>query len=465
MKKKTFFLFIVIFLCNNYQVLHAQNVGIGTTTPADKLTVETANNSYGITHRSTTGNILSTRIGGTTAGIGTFSPTDMRIFSGGISRMIISQATGEVFIGTDDISNGNKLFVRTAPGNPGITHSDGNITLSTFTGGTQPFAYIGTQSNHALSFYTNNSPSQAILLPNGNFGIGNISPAYKLDVTGSVRTTGNIRSESNGEFFGSVGIGTSATAGTGLFVAKSSEAIRIDGNQSFISFYNGPAYKGYLWNKGADDMELGTGGTNTNGKLFLSIKGTPYLTLQSNGQVSVAGDPAPYLSPAFSVRGNGILGLTGVSVEWTIKPLNYNGSDAPGPRLFLYGNGFLRAYLDADGDWNSVSDRSFKENIQQYKPVLEGLKKLQVSTYYLKHNSPGKKSFGFIAQNVAEYFPEIVSSFQDKDGTKKMGIAYTKIGVLAIKAIQEQQVIIETQQKKIEELEKRLESLEKRFND
>ncbi len=133
MKKNLFFLSCILSLST-----FAQNVGIGTTTPADKLTVETPNNSYGITHRSTTGNILSTRIGGTTAGIGTFSATDMRIFSGGISRIFISQATGEVSIGTDDLTNGNKLFVRTAPGNYGITHSDGTITLSTFTGGTNP---------------------------------------------------------------------------------------------------------------------------------------------------------------------------------------------------------------------------------------------------------------------------------------------------------------------------------------
>jgi hypothetical protein len=180
--KKYWLSFILLLLVKTFT--WSQNVGIGTTTPADKLTVETGNNSYGITHRSTAGNILSTRIGGTTAGIGTFSPTDMRIFSGGISRVFISQLTGEVAIGTDDFTPGNKLFVRTAPGSYGITHNDGTIALSTKTGGSQPFAHIGTQTNHALSFYTNSSPSQAILLPNGNFGIGTITPLNKLHVQG-----------------------------------------------------------------------------------------------------------------------------------------------------------------------------------------------------------------------------------------------------------------------------------------
>jgi chaperonin cofactor prefoldin len=44
-----------------------------------------------------------------------------------------------------------------------------------------------------------------------------------------------------------------------------------------------------------------------------------------------------------------------------------------------------------------------------------------------------------------------------------MGIAYGKTGVLAIKAIQEQQVIIESLEKKIETLEKRLAALESRL--
>ena len=67
-----------------------------------KFSVQTLNNSYGISHLGEGGNILATRMGGTSAGIGTFSPTNMRIFSNGISRILIAEATGNVGIGTDN---------------------------------------------------------------------------------------------------------------------------------------------------------------------------------------------------------------------------------------------------------------------------------------------------------------------------------------------------------------------------
>lgn len=59
------------------------------------------------------------------------------------------------------------------------------------------------------------------------------------------------------------------------------------------------------------------------------------------------------------------------------------------------------------------------------------------------------------------YFPEIVSG-NENNNNENLTIAYSKTGVLAIKAIQEQQQIIEAQQQKIENLEKRLAALESR---
>ncbi len=77
-------------------------IGSDASNSFGKLSVQTLNNSNGISHLGEGGNILATRMGGTSAGIGTFSPTNMRIFAGSFSRMFISEATGNVGIGTDN---------------------------------------------------------------------------------------------------------------------------------------------------------------------------------------------------------------------------------------------------------------------------------------------------------------------------------------------------------------------------
>ena len=102
-------------------MLPSGNVGVGTTAPDEKLVVQTLNNSYGILHRGEGGNILATRMGGTSAGIGTFSNTNMRIFSGGNSAVFINSANSYVGIGIDFPTN--KLQVGSV-GNTGYSGND-----------------------------------------------------------------------------------------------------------------------------------------------------------------------------------------------------------------------------------------------------------------------------------------------------------------------------------------------------
>lgn len=102
-------------------LLPSGNVGIGTDVPDEKLTVQTLNNSYGIFHRGEGGNILGTRMGGTSAGIGTFSNTNMRIFANGNSAMFINSANSYVGMGVDFPTN--KLQIGSI-GNTGYAGND-----------------------------------------------------------------------------------------------------------------------------------------------------------------------------------------------------------------------------------------------------------------------------------------------------------------------------------------------------
>src|SRR5438045_4110383 len=68
--------------------------------------------------------------------------------------------------------------------------SSGVVEVGTYVNSSS--AYIQTYSNHPLYFSTNNGSAQVSLLTNGNLGVGNTSPTYKLDVTGTTRITGDI---------------------------------------------------------------------------------------------------------------------------------------------------------------------------------------------------------------------------------------------------------------------------------
>ena len=76
-------------------------VGTNQTGAFGKFTVQTTNNTYGISHLGEAGNILATRMGGTSAGIGTFSNTHMRVFCNGFSAITINSPTNNVGIGID----------------------------------------------------------------------------------------------------------------------------------------------------------------------------------------------------------------------------------------------------------------------------------------------------------------------------------------------------------------------------
>ena len=71
----------------------------------------------------------------------------------------------------------------------GLDHTDDTGAIRVGTYSSSAGAYIQTHSSHPLRFSTANGSTQAILLTNGNFGIGNVAPAEKLHVNGNIRVT------------------------------------------------------------------------------------------------------------------------------------------------------------------------------------------------------------------------------------------------------------------------------------
>ena len=117
-------------------------------------------------------------------------------------------------------------------------------------------------------------------------------------------------------------------------------------------------------------------------------------------------------------------------------------------RVFESGNATLA------GNLTQNSDRRLKQDITDLPYGLNEILQLQPKHYFWKHKEQDKKSLGLIAQDVQPIINEIVN-VQD-DEAKTLGISYTELIPVLIKAIQEQQKIIETQNNKIEIIEQKL---------
>ncbi len=133
--------------------------------------------------------------------------------------------------------------------------------------------------------------------------------------------------------------------------------------------------------------------------------------------------------------------------------------------LNFYSNGSLRANIDrVTGVYSALSDRTKKKNIIPMKSVLESVLQLPAYSYnYLDSKDTDRGMLGFMAQDIQPFFPELVYQRYDREITKPvLTMDYSGLGVIAIKAIQEQQKQMDEMKKENNDLKDKLEVLMKR---
>jgi hypothetical protein len=162
------------------------------------------------------------------------------------------------------------------------------------------------------------------------------------------------------------------------------------------------------------------------------------------------------LSIRHATEGNGMLLVeqNGVnSWEW------YVSADNPVWIGQKYNGLLIGDYNPTTGVHGYVSDSRLKTAIRPLLPVLPNLLQLETVQYSMSNARPGTApTQGFLAQNVRKLFPELVSIIEDNSpGAKGLSdlhmVNYSQFFVLAIKALQEQQVQIARLAREINELE------------
>ena len=104
------------------------------------------------------------------------------------------------------------------------------------------------------------------------------------------------------------------------------------------------------------------------------------------------------------------------------------------------GNGNV---TNTNNSYGAISDRSLKENIVDATPKLVDLLKVKIRNFNLIGDST--KQIGVVAQELEEVFPAMVE--EDKDGIKS--VKYSVFPSMLIKAIQELSAEIETLKQKV----------------
>jgi hypothetical protein len=235
----------------------------------------------------------------------------------------------------------------------------------------------------------------------GNVGIGTTSPSKKLSIaTGATNQ---------------VLIGTADSAGT-------YNAISLTGSTADASLVG----------------LIGGGGSDTN-LYLMAPDNLIFRTAGSNQrmQINSSGEFGMGMSTAATVRVSIASGTTFIMI----------GRDSTGAtdQIRISGNGNV---ANTNNSYGSLSDIKLKENIIDATPKLDDLMKVQIRNYNLKGNYEQHKQIGVIAQELEQVFPAMIEETSDTDvegnelGTTTKSVKYSVFVPMLIKAIQEQQTII-----------------------
>jgi len=222
----------------------------------------------------------------------------------------------------------------------------------------------------------------------GHVGIGTTSPTYALSVVGT---------SSGQAYFGSTG---SQPGGININNAAG-------GQQSFIDFSDANSVK---W-------QIGKQVDNTYFEYDVA-NATTFVTVSTSGLVQL-GESAQIQLPR-----SGYVGI---------------GTSSPGYLLHVNGTAY------ATGAAGALSDIRHKDKVTPLRPgALATIGELRPVTFVWKDpKDTGMKGeqIGLIAQDVVKVLPSVVLT--EDNAEKTMGIKYTEIIPVLIKAIQEQQAEIE----------------------
>lgn len=345
--------FLIIIL-GIFSYAFGQNVGIGVSNPTNLLQVG-ATPGFSGNHFAVGNGTQAMSFYQSTASSTWFSNTNFSLMPN----------TGNGYVGINTQTPTTQLEVLTGDAIYGFIHTNGTVRVGTYIG--SGGGWIGTQSNHPLYLFTNNSNAQVALTTSGYLGIGTIAPTNKLQV-GSYINAGY-----GGNQFALGSGGTNVTVMNqypSYLNFQSSTAMQIQSSSDiYLLPHNGTGNVGINTTSPIAPLEVdGTSGTGPYG---------PYALLQAYD----SGGPQYVINPV-----DGSLQLVSIYAE---------------------------GYIVAGRAIVAASDARIKNIISQSnnEEDLATINKIMITNYTMKDkvkngNKPFKK---VIAQEVEKVYPQVVN--------------------------------------------------------
>ena len=437
-------------------------VGIGTTSPssyqanADDLVVATAGHT-GITIASGTSHLGNIHFADGTSGddayrgfiqyehtanymrFATNASEAMRIDSSG--KVHIGATSGTGLLNVDGGAGEGSLYVEgTSSGSPitaRLLASDGGAV------------FFGSNTNHDLRIQTNGTNRMAVTGA-GNVGIGQTSPAHRLEVkqnsasaSPSLRLTPQIitKGYAGGNTYHS-GIGFSMTEHTAGYWG--SGILSHDDTGSYgnaLTFYTST---GAASASPTEKMRLDSSGR-------LLVNQTAASAASAGVKMQVASD----ILTTGSLAGYFWENRSGMTISSTSGWGGWYSTSTASH--FLYSDGANRASIGrTSGTYTALSDVNKKKDFEDSTVGLAAVMQLKPKKFrMLEDADDAPKKLGFIAQDVEHVIPEAYVEDLADDENEETFIGLTDRPIIAAltKAIQEQQTIIDDLKTRIEALE------------
>ena len=387
-------------------------VGIGTSSPSRLLSLIGGN--IGFQENATTRSI----VWGTTA---SSAKTNIDGLEG---------ASGYLVFGTN---NAERMRI-VASGNVGIGTNNPQSVLEVAGQMSASPMYIKSGGSTSTMFYdsamlfTQSGTGERMRIDSsGNVGIGTSSPAFKLDVKGTVGNTASVQS-------------TNATSTTPFINPILRIASNGSGADTTLNFTDSVAFNSYI-GMGSGALYFATNGTTE--RMRITSGGALIIggSVGAGGNLEVR-DSYIRSFGGVSSQNVGYVASDGAGNEWHFGRSNVNGY------YYVVRQTGTGMYMDTNS-WVATSDIRVKENITPLEDSLSKIISLNPVRFTFKKD--GMADVGFIAQEMFEHIPEAVDKPDDEN--EMMGISKEKIIPFLVKAIQEQQALIENLTTRLNALE------------